>query len=123
MKVVSKLCLECDEPLFGRVDKKFCNDQCRNAYTNRVNKTTNDFVRHVNVILRKNRKIIASLLNGKEKSITSKEDLLLQGFNFNYFTKTYKTKQDKVYYFVYELGYLTLENDQYALVLKNDYVK
>ena len=62
-------------------------------------------------------------MNGKEKSITTKEDLLLQGFNFNYFTNTYKTKQDKVYYFVYELGYLTLENDQYALVLKNDYVK
>ena len=110
MTVVSKLCLECDEPLFGRVDKKFCNDQCRNAYNNRVNKTTNDFVRHVNVILRKNRKIIASLLNGKEKSITTKEDLLLHGFNFNYFTNTYKTKQDKVYYFVYELGYLRLEN-------------
>ena len=47
MTVVSKQCLECDEPLFGRVDKKFCNDQCRNAYNNRVNKTTNDFVRHV----------------------------------------------------------------------------
>ena len=123
MTVVSKQCLECDEPLFGRVDKKFCNDQCRNAYNNRVNKTTNDFVRHVNLILRKNRKIIASLLDGKEKSITTKEDLLLHGFNFNYFTNTYKTKQDKVYYFVYELGYLTLENDQYALVVKNDYVK
>ena len=105
------------------LDKKFCNDQCRNAYNNRVNKTTNDFVRHVNVILRKNRKIIASLLNGKEKSITTKEDLLLHGFNFNYFTNTYKTKQDKVYYFVYELGYLRLENEQYALVVKNDYVK
>ena len=66
MTVVSKLCLECDEPLFGRVDKKFCNDQCRNAYNNRVNKITNDFVRHVNVILRKNRKIIASLLMEKK---------------------------------------------------------
>tara|TARA_B100000963_G_scaffold177192_1_gene154086 strand:+ start:87 stop:458 length:372 start_codon:yes stop_codon:yes gene_type:complete len=123
MTVVSKLCLECDQPLFGRVDKKFCNDQCRNAYNNRVNKTTNDFVRNVNGILRKNRRIIASLLDGKEKSITTKEKLLLHGFNFNYFTNTYMTKQDKVYYFVYELGYLILENDQYALVVKNDYVK
>ena len=96
MTVVSKLCLECDQPLFGRVDKKFCNDQCRNTYNNRVNKTTNDFVRNINVILRKNRKIIASLLDGKEKSITTKEKLLLHGFNFNYFTNTYKTKQDKV---------------------------
>ena len=64
MTVVSKLCLECDHPLFGRVDKKFCNDQCRNTYNNRVNKTTNDFVRNINVILRRNRKIIASLVDG-----------------------------------------------------------
>ena len=32
--------------------KKFCNDQCRNTYNNRVNKTTNDFVRNINVILK-----------------------------------------------------------------------
>ena len=122
MTVVDKLCLECNQPLFGRIDKKFCNDYCRNSYNNRSNKVANDYVRKVNVILRKNRKIITSLLNGKEKAITTKEKLLLHGFNFNYFTNTYKTKQDRVYYFVYELGYLTLENDQYALVVKNDYV-
>ena len=25
-------CLECGEPLLGRSDKKFCNEECRNAY-------------------------------------------------------------------------------------------
>ena len=59
----------------------------------------------------------------KKFILSNKEKLLFHGFNFNYFTNTYTTKQDKVYYFVYELGYLTLENDQYALVVKNDYVK
>ena len=31
-------CLECREPVKGRVDKKFCSDYCRNAYNNNVNK-------------------------------------------------------------------------------------
>ena len=29
-------CLECSTALMGRVDKKFCNDQCRNSYNNRL---------------------------------------------------------------------------------------
>ena len=77
MTVVEKLCLECNQPLFGRIDKKFCNDYCRNSYNNRSNKVANDYVRKVNVILRKNRKIITSLLNGKEKTITTKENFYL----------------------------------------------
>ena len=31
-------CLECGEPLKGRVDKKFCSDYCRNSHNNKVNK-------------------------------------------------------------------------------------
>ena len=33
-----KLCLEHETPLIGRVDKKFCNDMCRNSYNNLLNK-------------------------------------------------------------------------------------
>jgi hypothetical protein len=115
-------CLECGTSLMGRVDKKFCNDQCRNSYNNRLNKDANDYVRRVNVILRKNRRILSKLMPG-EKARTTKEKLLLNGFNFYYYTNIYRTKQGKTYYFVYELGYLELEDEQYALVRKQDYVK
>jgi hypothetical protein len=106
----------------GRADKKFCNDQCRNSFNNNLNKDANEYVRRVNVILRKNRRILSKLMPG-EKSRTTKEQLLLRGFNFYYYTNIYKTKQGKTYYFVYELGYLELENEDYALVRKQDYVK
>jgi hypothetical protein len=117
-----KNCLECDEVLIGRVDKKFCNDQCRNSFNNRVNKDANDYVRKVNVILRKNRRILTGLMNG-DKGKATKEQLLLNGFNFYYYTNIYTTKQGKTYYFIYELGYLELEDEQYALVKKQEYVK
>ena len=59
----------------------------------------------------------------KEKARTTKEELLLNGFNFYYYTNIYKTKQGKTYYFIYELGYLELDNEDYALVKKQDYVR
>ena len=119
---MEKHCLECDSKLMGRSDKKFCNDQCRNTYNNNLNKVANDYVRKVNVVLRKNRRILSNLMPG-EKAKTTKEQLLLSGFNFYYYTNMYRTKQGKTYYFVYELGYLQLENENYALVRKQDYVK
>ena len=118
-----KICLECDQALIGRVDKKFCNDMCRNAFNNKINKDANEYVRKINVILRKNRRILSALMNGKEKSKTTKEELLLNGFNFYYYTNLYQTKQGKTYYFIYELGYLELEDEQFALVKKQEYVK
>ncbi len=116
------LCLECNSILIGRIDKKFCNDLCRNAYNNKLNKVANDYVRKVNVILRKNRRILAQLMDGKNKTKTTKEQLLLNGFNFYYYTNVYETKQDKTYYFVYELGYLELDDEKFALVIKDSYV-
>lgn len=118
-----KLCLECQTLLIGRIDKKFCNDMCRNTYNNLLNKDSNEYVRKVNVILRKNRRILSSILKGNNKSKSNKEQLLLNGFNFYYYTNVYKTKQANTYYFVYELGYLELEDEQYALVKKEEYVK
>ena len=117
-----KLCLECETPLIGRVDKKFCNDMCRNSYNNLLNKDANEYVRKVNVILRKNRRILSSLMKGSDKG-KAKRTALLNGFNFYYYTNIYQTKQGKKYYFNYEVGYLELEEEQFALVKKQDYVK
>lgn len=106
-----KLCLECETPLIGRIDKKFCNDMFRNSYNNLLNKDANEYVRKVNVILRKNRRILSSLMNGSEKVKATKEQLLLNGLNFYYYTNIYQTKQSKKYFFNYELGYLELEEE------------
>ena len=116
------LCLECNTELNGRAGKKYCSDSCRNLYNNRVNRVDTQYMRQVNSILKKNRRILEKL-NPKEKSKTSKEELLFLGFNFYYYTNVYTTKQGKVYYFVYDHGYLELENEDYALVRKKDYVK
>ena len=79
-------CSECETELMGRIDKKFCNDQCRNIYNNRENRDSNEYVRKVNTILRKNRRILEKL-NPNEKSKTTKEELLLEGRITRFFIK------------------------------------
>jgi len=110
-----KQCLECGEKLIGRIDKKFCSDGCRNTYNNRLNKDSKNLIRNVNNRLRKNYRIL-ELLNPNQKTKVSRNKLIEKGFDFNYITSIYTTKAGKVYYFVYDQGYLPLEDEYYALV-------
>ena len=43
-----KTCLECGEKIVGREDKKFCSDSCRNAYNNKINKDSTNYMRNIN---------------------------------------------------------------------------
>lgn len=108
-------CLECGDKLIGRADKKFCSDQCRNAFNNRNNSDANNLVRNVNNTLRKNRRILVEL-NPKDKTKVSRDKLLSKGFSFNYFTNIYETKTGSIYHFCYEMGYLELDNDEVLIV-------
>lgn len=117
-----KSCLNCQEEIIGRVDKKFCSDYCRNQFNNSLNSDANKFVRNVNNILRKNRRIL-SRLNPEGKITVHKDKIYEKGFNFKYFTNVYTTKNGKSYFFCYEQGYLELENDYIMLVKKMDYVE
>ena len=112
-------CLDCGEAIFGRADKKFCSDQCRNNYNNRQHAGETAFIRTVNAILRKNRSIL-SKLNPDGKVTVHKDKLVSKGFNFNYYTHLYTTQKGATYYFVYEQGYLPLENNFYALVKREN---
>lgn len=110
-----KLCLECEEPIKGRSDKKFCSDYCRNAYNNKINKESKNLIRNTNNRLKKNFKILNEL-NTTGKTKTTKNKLLDKNFDFNLFTSIYTTKTGNVYYYVYNQGYLKLEKDYYLLI-------
>ena len=89
----SRLCKECGDKLRGRVDQKFCSDYCRNTYNNRLNSDSTKYIRRVNNILRKNRRILSEL-NPTGKLKVDEMRLAEEGFNFHYFTNTYITKNE-----------------------------
>ncbi len=116
----NKNCLACNKILKGRIDKKFCDDYCRNNYNNlQKRKNTNSvYVKNINNALLKNRKILENILPETEELIKIPHQKLLEkGFVFKYHTHTYKNKKDQIYFFCYDYGYLTLENN-WLLVVK-----
>ena len=115
---MNKTCLECSEKIVGREDKKFCSDGCRNSYNNKIHKDSTNFMRNVNNKLRKNYRIL-SALNVDGKSKTTRTKLLSKGFDFEFFTNILNTKTGNTYYFLYDQGYLALENDYFMLVKKD----
>jgi hypothetical protein len=114
----SKKCLECDEDVKGRIDKKFCSDYCRNAHNNRVNKDSKNLIRNINNRLRKNHKILTEL-NVTGKSKVTRTKLYDKGFDFQFFTSIYKTKTGNTYLYVYDEGYLALENEMFLLIKRD----
>jgi predicted nucleic acid-binding Zn ribbon protein len=104
------ICLYCNEPLRGRADKKFCDDQCRNNYNNQRKNTTNPYVRHISQILHRNRRILEKLLRGQVSHIRIEKALLgSSGFNFLYYTHQLSPVADQpAVRFCYEFGYCIL---------------
>jgi len=115
-------CLSCETEIFGRIDKKYCSDYCRNDQHNKNNRDVTSYMRNVNNILRKNRRIL-DRLNPNGKAKIKETTLMEEGFNFAYHTNVYKTQKGGTYFFCYDQGYIKYEDGWLALVIKQDYVK
>ena len=119
--ILTKTCLTCNRVLRGRTDKKYCDDQCRNAYNNQFKCEKSDYVRNINNWLLKNRRVLEQLMyTNEEIIIVSKEKLECRGFLFRYHTHTYTNKKGNTYFYCYEYGWLPLENDRFLIVKRKD---
>jgi predicted nucleic acid-binding Zn ribbon protein len=115
---MNQQCLECGKPFSGRKDKKFCSDICRNTYNNQQNSDNVNLVRNTNNALRKNRRILEKLCP-EDKAKTKRNTLMDKGFDFNLITNVRTTQKGSTYYFVYDYGYLELDNDFFLIVKDN----
>ena len=112
---MSKICPNCGEIIIGRTDKKFCSDQCRNTYNNKVKRENEKLILVTNKILRRNRKVLKQF-NPEGRTTIRKEYLEKMDFDFRYHTHTFKTKNDNVYKFCYEYGYLEIDDEKVLIV-------
>lgn len=116
---MEKLCPECEGKIIGREDKKFCSDGCRNAFNNKVNKDSTNLMRNTNNKLRKNYRILTAL-NESGKTRVTRAQLTSRGFDFDHITAILNTKNGHTYYFLYDQGYLLLE-DGYCMLVKKGF--
>ena len=118
MATTKIICIECGTTFTGRSDKKFCTDQCRSSYNNKLNADANNTIKNINNLLRKNRRILHLLLEGGKDKI-GKEQLMQKGFNFKYFTHSFTSKTGKNYIFWYDCGVMQMDNGGYFIVREN----
>lgn len=114
-----KVCLACEERIIGRSDKKFCSDSCRNTFNYQQNSLSTNYIRNITYILKRNRRILASLCK-KNTAKTSKIKLLSKGFSFEYFTHLRITQKKQTYTFNFDYGYLELEPNLFLIVLDSN---
>ena len=123
MKKEPVLCLECGEAFNGRADKRFCTDQCRSQYNNKLNSDLVNLVRNINLVLKKNRRIMERLLTAGKEPLKHKNvkrgTLLQEGFDFRYMTHRHITRKGDIYSFCYEFGYRELE-ENWFMIVKDD---
>ncbi|MEI9918607.1 MAG: hypothetical protein WDO14_07370 [Bacteroidota bacterium] len=111
---MERQCTECGQRIIGRSDKKFCNDQCRTAWHNRLKGEEYIFMKSTNNILKRNRNILASLIDDGRTEIRS-VTLTKLGFQFGYFTRTQKDRNGYLSHFCYDVGYVPVTNGVYLL--------
>jgi hypothetical protein len=115
MESATSSCRQCGHNLRGRVDKKFCNDHCRNAFHFDLNRGRDAIVRQVHTVLLRNRRILRKLF-GRRCKVT-RDELLLEGFHFAYHTHQLQKRPGVVEYFCYEFGWRELRQNQVLLIV------
>ena len=109
-------CLYCNKPLRGRSDKKYCNDDCRNAYFNDQKKIDHKVHRSIDLAVKKNRRILKEILGERKTRSVTEKHLLQKGFNFKFHTHHFITRNDDEYLFCYDYGFLERDDNTYMIV-------
>ena len=113
---MSQQCQQCKIALKGRSDKKFCSTHCKNEFNNALKKATRTVTEEIDGYLHRNRTILHELMQNSKKNIVDKLTLTRAGFRFDYMTGIYTNKENKMYRYVYDYGWMDF-SDQKILVV------
>ena len=115
---IKQVCLFCQEALEGRIDKVFCNPNCKSSYHYQKSKEKGaSLYNQIDYQLKANRRILKNY-NKSGKATVRKDILINLGFNPKYFTHYWKNQKGDVYLFCYEFGFLEKkENNKSKYVL------
>ena len=109
MQDAAARCLECgDEIVYGRKDKKFCSDECRNRHHNHQHRSGRHYRRMVTAILDRNYEILESLVSSGIEAIWVADAIGL-GFNPSYVT-SYRKHGKRSMCHCYDICYVTTDN-------------
>jgi hypothetical protein len=84
---------------------------CKNAHNNKNRVVENDYIKTVNTILQRNRRILMDYSSVSRQSKVPTIALQADGFDFRFYTHCKANKSGKVVVYCYEFGYLRSDNE------------
>lgn len=96
-------CLNCNSPIYGRSDKKYCCNECKTSYNNSIRAIRLKMRKNTIRTIEQNYNILKKLLDSKINSAQLKE-LDALGFNPKYCTFTAGTANQRLYH-CYDIRY------------------
>ncbi len=100
----NKNCLRCGSPVYGRPDKKFCSDECKNSYHYKKTGRIRRYRDRVIAELDRNYSILNSLLSLGITHVPVAE-LERAGFNFGYSTGCRKNSKGHDEFSCFDIRY------------------
>ncbi|MEO1518967.1 MAG: hypothetical protein AAFV95_28385 [Bacteroidota bacterium] len=113
-----RFCPICGKTIVGRSDKKYCSLNCKNQFHHPSKHTKGDALKTVNRFLFQNFKILESIFKDEKKDKLMVPRILLDkmGFHFHYCTACYVNKQQKLYRYVYDYGWMEFSSQDILLI-------
>lgn len=99
-----RLCPVCGSPVYGRPDKIFCSEKCKNAHNNTINGIRARARRNVIAALDTNYRILEGYLGFGIKSVPM-EQILEQGFDPIYSTGFRQGPSNHEEFLCYDIAY------------------
>lgn len=114
------VCLECGDKIrYGRTDKKFCCEECKNKYYNELAKGSRAYRRKVVNRLSRNYRILDQMLKAGEPSVEL-TDLMSLGFSPDAVTGYHKNRFKTDEYWCFDIKYKMTDSRVYSISkLKN----
>ena len=106
-----QFCVQCEQELRGRIDKRFCSDSCRTQYHNEANRTRNQRYNHVHRGLKKNYTILKTFAKTGKSKLQLRE-LILLGFEATKVTGVKLANSGKITFELYDLTYRISDKNQ-----------
>jgi hypothetical protein len=110
-------CLNCQTPLSGRTDKRFCDNNCKSAYHNQNPDSNENYIKEINKQLRRNRSALRYACP-QGKATVRKDFLEKLGMNFNYNTHSWSSQNGSTYQFCYDYGYAQVDDPLKVLIIQ-----
>lgn len=114
-----RFCLNCGLPVYGRADKKYCDDHCRNDFHNNKAVHNARLTRLTHRKLRRNYEILSGVIQAGVSEVP-KDELLVYGFQINSVTESELREDGTMLYGIYDIHYFEKANRLIEVYRKSD---